>query len=200
MRAWHIDLAGFACIAALTGAGWLAGVQQEFNRRARAAAAQAAASALEDDAAKAVDRARSLRQTIDSANALLAADHFAPRPKDRLNDVLAQITALAEQCALSIDSLSPGQTRTHPLFEIVDLRLTARGQFPDLQRFLHRLHEDQPDLSVRGFVLTGDPARPDNPLGLQIDVAWNAIKPSAQPRNPDGRAASASPAAPASTP
>ena len=107
-------------------------------------------------------------------------------PATLVNTHMARITAAANECGLSVEELQPGKASDTPYYKMIELRIAGSGTFPQVTRFLHRVHEDFADTGVRSIELTagsGNALSP--PANFRLGLIWFAA-PSA---NDSGQAA-----------
>ncbi len=107
------------------------------------------------------------------------ADHpFQIQTNYHLNQRLAQLTEAASQAGMSIDQVQPQAPVNHPRFETVPIRLIGSGSYPVCTQFLHGLLNRFPDTSIESFQVSGDPAKPQSPATIQVNLLWYAaVKP-----------------------
>jgi hypothetical protein len=96
-------------------------------------------------------------------------------PATLVNDRLARLTDLANECGLSVDEVQPGQTTDGPHYQSVALKLAGSGSYPACARFLHRLHDAFPDTGVRAMDTSNNSPNPVVPVvSFRVDLVWYA--------------------------
>ena len=171
---WRID--GPAALAAvgLTALALWGSARPILASRAEARAALAQL----DEAVDSARRVRADRADLESALSAmqreLASREWNPEPTSELNQRLAKITALASECGLSIDQLTPGGATPAARYTAVPLRLTALGDFRSAAAFLARLRRDFPDTGVVGLRASATPKRSEARAECAVDLVWFA--------------------------
>lgn len=109
----------------------------------------------------------------------LAASNLRLSPAGSVNEKLAGITKLANDCKLTVEEVRPGSTFDTPFYQIVELKLAGSGSFPAFTRFLHRLHEEHRDIGLRALETAADNASPLTPLAsFRLTLNWYAAGPA----------------------
>ena len=103
-------------------------------------------------------------------------------PAKLVNDRLARLTDLANECGLSVDEVQPGQTTDGPHYQSFALKLAGSGSYPACTRFLHRLHDTFPDTAVRAMDTSNNSPNPIVPVvSFRVDLVWYAAPLSPAP-------------------
>jgi Tfp pilus assembly protein PilO len=113
-----------------------------------------------------LDVARLRRERQESAVRLQTVDY--------LNTRVSELSALVESSGMMINATELDAIRSHEWYQLVPIRLSGVGEFPDCARFLRELHERMPDTSVQGFNLSGNPSQPAAPSMFSFDLVWYA--------------------------
>jgi Tfp pilus assembly protein PilO len=168
-----IDATGIATVAAVAALIYLAWLGPRLNqaRECRAAAVELSArldeaARLRAELAQAEARAREIRMRVEQAPRFL-------RPLDAMNARLSELTNLAVECGLSLETLSPGQPSRLERLVRVPVRMAGRGGYADCVRFLEAVHARFPDVEVEGLRLVS-PGESGGPASFAIDCAWLA--------------------------
>jgi len=98
--------------------------------------------------------------------------HLAPT--SQLNERLSQITTLAAAEGLEVEGIQPGDAHTAPHYIRQPIRVDGNGGFEAAVQFLHRLHKNLPDVSVRSLKLTGEPGGAGQKPTFSFDLRWYA--------------------------
>lgn len=178
-----IDAAGLGVAAAIAGLiyfAWIGPALRE-SRESRVAAAELSArldevTRLKGELAQAEARAREARQRVEQAPRIL-------HPLSAMNARLSELTNLAVECSLVVESLAPGEPARQERLIRVPLRVSGRGGYADCVRFLEHVHEQFPDVDVEGIRLVS--VREDGAdASFALDCAWLAaheVAPVAKP-------------------
>lgn len=180
-----VDLVGIGLFGLLTLAfvfGLVAplGVRESLY----AARVQAAAEEAQRTTALAGD-IRSVNEQINGLRSRIAASPLTIRPPDALNERLAGLVALADECGLSVQDLKPGDGVRVRRYYVLPVHLAGQGRYPDTTRFLRLLHERLPDVGLRSFKLS---ATPDAGARCELDLRWYASPPAVTPAKAESAA------------
>jgi Tfp pilus assembly protein PilO len=169
-----VDVVGAAVAAALTVA-FVFGALLPIAVRDRMAAAQADAAVRTQQRANALAASiRAITAEIDGTRTRLASAPLQIRPASALNERLAALVALAAECGLGVQDLKPGDGVRGPKFLMIPVRVSGTGGYPDVTRFLHRLHDRMPDIAVEGFKLAEAPGGNTAGGRYALDLRWVA--------------------------
>lgn len=179
-----LDGIGIAALIAIVAAAYAVGVHPALDRRAiaeRDAATLATETANAESAARELAAAQKLRDTV-LAN---RSEQLALEPASQVNARIGRLTALANEEAISIQQLTPGEPtfESGKPFTAVPIRVQGGGSFMDCIEFLRRLREEHRDIAVPAIGLSiGEPASENAPahLDMTLDLVWHAA--------PDGSA------------
>jgi Tfp pilus assembly protein PilO len=118
------------------------------------------------------------RQTLDASAVRL-------KSIDQLNQELAELTQLARECGLAVESVQPGRLIEGQRYGIVPVTLLGKGAYPKCAWFMHALTDQRKDTGIVRFELTGEAAdagaRPGAvvatapaaaPASFRIELAW----------------------------
>ncbi|MBT3201550.1 MAG: hypothetical protein HN350_16735 [Phycisphaerales bacterium] len=105
----------------------------------------------------------------------LADNAIKLTPATQINSHLARLATLTGQCGLKLDQLRPDKSLDGPRYKTVPIYLVGSGDFPACARLLKKLQQDFPDTSVASFDMQGDPANPEAPTRLKVDLLWYAL-------------------------
>ncbi len=150
---WKVDATGLAVALGLTAlavfGGYLpaSGAQSEVNVRA----AELAAAQLELEQTRAVLAEREVE--VERIARELAERPFELQPLRVLNTRLAGLVALAEEHALRVDRVLPGEPVSGDEADRVPISLSGTGRFADVVRALHAVAGAMPDLAVEQLTL-----------------------------------------------
>ena len=172
---WPVYAAGAAVCAFVSAVLWFAVLSSALQQRA---ARHARAAELRDRRHKAGETAgalAALRRKSASVEKSLQKTALRLEPAALVNDRLARLTDLANECGLSVDEVQPGKTTDGPHFQTVALHLAGSGSYPACAKFLHRLHDDFPDTRVRTMETANTSPNPLVPqVAFRVDLLWYA--------------------------
>jgi len=94
-------------------------------------------------------------------------------PVSAVNEHLAHLASLAEDLGVVIDELQPGRVEPGELFNTVAFTMSGTAGFGTCADFIHRLHNESPDMAVRTFELT---AGGDGDTRFRFEIVWFAAK------------------------
>lgn len=181
---WSIYLMAGAVCVGMTAASWIvavgpalqqqrtraAQVQELSRERHKAATLRAALAAARSESAQLEKTMQKVQPSLD--------------PATLVNTHMARITAAANECGLSVEELQPGKSVDTPYYKAVELKIAGVGAYPQVTRFLHRVHEDFADVGVRSMELTaaaGNALAP--PTNFRLGLIWFAA-PADAPQGP----------------
>ena len=170
-----IDLAGMAVAAVLTVA-LVFGVLVPLGTRERQNTGRQEAAARQKQRLNAlVATANALKMDVDKTQRLIAASPLNLRPQSALNDRLASIVALSNECGLAVEDMKPGEGVRVRRFMMVPLRMKGRGGYVQSVDFLRRLHEQTPDVGVSAFQLSGSADAGGSGSAFDFELRWLAL-------------------------
>ena len=131
--------------------------------------------------AQQVNRTRELdakvKQTKSSATdvRIFLADHGVTlESRNRLNDRLTAICALATECGLVPEVIEPQRQIVEPLFTTIAMRLSGHGSYAGCVRFLEKLRSDMPHNTVAGIELSAAPSSAESTVTFSFQLIWHA--------------------------
>lgn len=171
--------------AVLTLATWAVGIAPAI-REHRAGVARVAELSRQRHKAATVRAALSAaHREIDQIEAATHKSRPSLDPATLVNTHMARITAAANECGLSVDELQPGKAADTPYYKVIELRIAGNGTYPQVTRFLHRVHEDFADTSVRSIEVTaGSGNALAAPASFRLGLIWFAAPAAADPVQP----------------
>ena len=109
-------------------------------------------------------------------------------PASQINDRLLGVTTIAGRSGITVAQMNAvptdaktqpetGEPRADAVSHVIPIKLSGKGAYPAVTRFLHMLHEELPDTSVIGIHLeaTPDERDPETSTGsFTIELAWHA--------------------------
>ncbi len=201
-------IVGAAVVLLLIVVGWFLLVSPQ---RSKASKLGGQITAAETQLTLALAEARTLRREQHSRTAQLAALTRALPPDIRMSEILRQLSAVAAEAGVRVDSITPSAAAPGSGYETVPLAVTVQGQYFGLVRFLHILRAradiigSKPHASGRlfrvdGIQFTGGDGAPIQ-ASMTIDTFTSAaaVAPAASstgvgPSSESGTVSSSSPA------
>lgn len=173
---FHVaDGIGVAVFAGLTLA-FIFGMIAPLAMRDRQAAARAEAATRQEQRANAVTASiREASVALEQVRAKLAESPLQLRPLGALNERVAGLVTIASECGLIVQDVRPGDVGKTRKFASVPIHLAGQGSYPNVTRFLQRLHRDLPDVGVGNLKLTGAPEDAAIAARYELDVRWIAL-------------------------
>ncbi len=89
-----------------------------------------------------------------------------------VNARLGEIPLLAEERAVVLHEISPGQPVPGSRFARVPIRLAGSAPYEAVQGFFSDLNSRFPDMEVTRFSLSGQPDSPGSPTRFSVELAW----------------------------
>lgn len=169
----QVDLVGLGACAALTVGAFLLGVRPALSQHSTFLGMQEELTARHRDSGELAGALGKLQDQYAALQEQLAASPLRLEAAAQTNLRLAKVTDLATECGLKVDAIQPGTAVAGARFDVVPIRLTAKGKYVTCVRFLDALHRGFPDTGVVSFELgssSGDPNADD----FQFDLEWYA--------------------------
>ena len=171
-RFWRIDLLAVGVCLLLSAALYLTMIHPLARKQARHVTQSAELAAVQVQAS---DRAASLgRLQTELAETRTALDATPMRlqPASVINQRLAALTDLANEQAITLDQVQPGQKVAATRYDVVPIQLVGSGTYASVQTFLNKLHGQFGDTGVRSFRLTARERGDDVVGAFVIDLVW----------------------------
>ena len=170
-----VYLTAAAICAVLTLATWAVVVAPALREHRAGVARVAELSRQRHKAATLRTALAAARREIDQIETATRKARPSLDPATLVNTHMARITAAANACGLNVEELQPGKAADTPYYKAIELRIAGSGTFPQVTRFLHRVHEDFADSGVRSIELTagsGNALSP--PANFRLGLIWFA--------------------------
>lgn len=186
----RLHAAALGALALITGLGYLMGVRPLLAARVEAweldrtvGETQTTVNDLRSEFMATKGELAAARQTLDSNNLSLVGSSL-------LNSQLAKLGIAAEEAGVVLTETAPGQPEQGSLLIRTPIKLSGRGHYPDLARFLRELNSALKDTVVVGFSLSGRADAPTEPATFSVDLLWYALRESADSGAHDAAVAS----------
>ena len=112
-------------------------------------------------------RLLSMRRCLDESE-------FTLEPAGRVNQRIASLTELVNECGLKTNEIQLGKVIKGSKCSIVPISLAGFGSYKRSTLFLHRLSETCSDLAVVSFEISGNPQKPDEGGKFRFGLYWYA--------------------------
>ncbi|MFG0331484.1 MAG: type 4a pilus biogenesis protein PilO [Phycisphaerales bacterium] len=170
----RLDLAGVVTLLGLSFFMYVFGVRPLYiaNRESATKEAELTATTAQADTLRraAVD----LHEKLTRAREIAGENPIQLHGLDRLNLELAQVTELAVDCGLATEMIQSGDPIIADMYAFVPIRLTAKGEYRDAVRFMHRLHRESRDIGLNAFKLSGNLLQP-NQASFEFGLLWYTL-------------------------
>lgn len=174
-KCWPVFAAGAGVCAAITLVVWFTVLSPALRQRDARIAKSNELVARRHKAGEVAGSLSAVRKKTETVESALQQTAMRLEPATLVNDRLARLTELANECGLSVDEVQPGQTTDGPHYQSVALKLAGSGNYPACARFLHRLHDTFPDTGVRGMDTSNNSPNPVVPVvSFRLDLVWHA--------------------------
>lgn len=170
---WQIYGLSVVLIALVTAGGWAVSLRPMQAQSEHNAVLRDQLQEEQQTAARLTGELVNLGHSIKSDQQLLEKSLIKLESSDKLNQRLAALASLAGESGLRLDEIQsvPGNTQPAPS-RAVSLRVTAGGNFRDCTRFLHRLHQQYPDIAVKSFECVNADFAPGAVPILRLELEW----------------------------
>lgn len=183
-KSWPVYASGAGVCAAVWVMVWLTLLSPALRQREARIAKANELVARRHKAGEVAGALGAVRKKTESVEAALGRTAMRLEPATLVNDRLARLTELANECGLGVDEVQPGEITDGPHYQSVALKLAGSGNYPAFARFLHRLHDAFPDTGVRGMDTSNNSPNPVVPVvSFRLDLVWYAA-PLPQPLAP----------------
>ena len=153
----RIDIAGIAACLILTAAAYFLGAVPLMAGRDERAARETALAEAREQANSLLVNTRGLRTQLSAAQIALSTIEIPLQPATSINQRIAELTALAGECKLEMQSIQPGTIATSPRFAQIPIQVSGAGSYRTCADFLRRLRTHSP---TRPCALSSFPSPP----------------------------------------
>ena len=182
----HPDIDGVACLLAaiIAGAAFWWGVWPLLHAEdeAQHLAKQMAASQAQLDAARA-DYLAMRAKLVGTQEQLDRLAVILDDP-DQLSSRQAQIGRAFTDHGIEVGQLTVGTIEHGPLLDLIPLRLSGSGAFPDLVATMHLLRDEFPDMAITAFQIAGSGGRGGSEfdgVSFSLGIAWYVARDETSP-------------------
>jgi len=171
-HAWQIDAAGLVLCAVMTAAAYFAAWQPLQNGRAAAEARDAALGLARAQAAALSANSRTVRAQLANAQAAVAKFEIPLQPASGVNQRMAELTALANECGLDVQNAQTGAVNSNPRYGQLPIQLSGAGTYRTCAQFLHRLRERFPDTGIKCLDVAATPSDSSTVTSFDFQLVW----------------------------
>jgi Tfp pilus assembly protein PilO len=182
------DLAGVAVSLMLSAVFALGVLHPLHDKGLRSAAATDAAARERQHVANLQATIQALSTDLDRRTTQVSSNPFRLLPASGLNTRLADVASLANACRLTIKDLKPGDAIPTAHGISLPIQMTGSGNYCDLARLIHLLHQQLPDLEVNTFRLTANADEPRANCNFDLELQWRASAEPPMQANPQSTA------------
>lgn len=176
----HTKLDSIACVIALGLAGAVCGVgvwpALHAEERARHLAEQAKLSNTQ--LTQTQGEFRQVQQLIARTRGQLKALAVVLDAPDQLATRQASLGRLFGEVGVSVGQLSVGTIERGELVDVIPLRLTGKGSFPEVVASMHAVRSEFPDMAVTTFQISGaggTGGTDRDAVGFSFGLAWYVV-------------------------
>jgi Tfp pilus assembly protein PilO len=171
-HAWQIDAAGVALCALLTAGAYFAAWQPLQNGRAAGEAREAALSLARAQASALSANSRAVRTQLTNAQAAVARFEIPLQPASMVNQRMAELTSLANECGLDVQYAQTGAVTSNPRYAQLPIQLSGAGTYRTCAQFLHRLRERFPDTGIKCLDVAATPSESSTVTSFDFQLVW----------------------------
>ena len=185
MTKQSVDILGLAMIAGVAGLTYLGGVRPLQVAYADTVRLKAdlwlTSGQLETQRAEEQEQSAALKKQEQR----LAALSVELSDIAEINTRLAELTAVAEQSGMIVESIRPGQEQSAERYRAIEISLTGKATYPQARAFLHAMHSSHPDVGLQAMTFDRIGREAESGGRIHADLVWYAA--------PTGRAGRANP-------
>lgn len=173
-RLWQIDVAAIAFIIMASLATYSFEVVPSLARHNAAIAKQHELEGRRIRKQELEATLQRMQRRKTASEQFVSGSGFALKALSRMNDRIALLGEMASAAGLQVEGFEPARPETSGLLIATDIRLSAKGSYPDVERFLATLHTKLPDSVVVSFELSAQPAAKEPLAAIIIHMMWHA--------------------------
>jgi hypothetical protein len=169
----HIDAIGIAICLAASFAVYFFVLNPLVKQRAFLAEQRDELTAQQGESSRLSALMLSLANQLTATEQDLSNNEIRLESSDRTNQRLAALTTLFTDCSLAVDDIQAGNTSTGPMWNLVPITITGRGQYSRCIVFLHKLRQTFADMSIDQLSLDGNPVASEEPGRFRFQLLWH---------------------------
>lgn len=182
-----IHLGGAAVCAALLLCGWFFGLNPLVSQNTQGAVVMDQAHKAEQQAAAAKAELDRVTRQLEQVRRELDHQPMSLSSASRINPLLAQLAAWADEHRLTITRTRAGRPEALRYYDYVPVQLAGEGQYADLLSFFQQLHTARGDLGLTAFSVQRVQKQSGASVGFELDLAWYVVAeqdPQPKPTDP----------------
>ena len=171
MNEWRMDSIGVAIFIALTGLAYLL----EFDPAMRDHSQLQIGNAELAEKRQTISRLQATMHTVNEQIKTLQiaqASELKLQASTEVNDRLSALSALAGDQGLQVEAIEPGEASGSVRYSTVPMRISGRGKYQEVIRFIRELRGKLPDTSVTEMSLSGGGS--DTAATFTLNLLWYA--------------------------
>jgi Tfp pilus assembly protein PilO len=176
---WRIDLAGAALCAAIAAGMCFGGILPLLAQHEQLQKLQQEISVQREQAAKMDATLASVRHKLDVSRQALTESPLRLEAASNVYRRLAEVSALASECGLTVDDIRPDRSVPGAYCETVPILMAGSGTYRTCTAFLNRLRRTMPDTGVASLELLANGAATSGGGKFRFDLRWHASPRSA---------------------
>lgn len=175
-RASVVHTGGLLAVGAIIAAGYFFGVEPVETIRVKQQSLRTALKARSNEESELRRRHRDAEAALRDAQDTLQTRGVELRPASQLNAQIREISALATEMNVDVDSLNASPPAPETQFTRVPVRLSGRASAQDVAAFMRAIRERFADVAVRTFELRADLSPEGGESSVQMEIEWYAAK------------------------
>jgi Tfp pilus assembly protein PilO len=172
-KPWHVDAGAVALLLALAAGVYWIEMSASLERHD---AVIAKMRDLDTRQVKNLDIEKSIiavQQRAEVAMKLIADAGFTLDSTQRVNERLARITELATSAGLQVEGIEPSKAVASGHLAAIAIRVTARGGYAAVSKFIHEVRDRLPDCVITSLELSATPSVQDPVANANIQIIWH---------------------------
>jgi Tfp pilus assembly protein PilO len=172
----QIDIAAVLICVAVSLVAYFTELKPLFERRFFLVSQRLNLAAQREESSRLGVSMRTLDNQLTVVREKLAQDEIKLESSERINQRIAELTALFNDSALEVDDIQTGRISIGSKCDLVPISISGRGGYKQYAAFLDKLHRTFADISVARFELQGNPEKPESAGGggmFGIQLFWH---------------------------
>ena len=170
---WQMAALAAAACAGLTIAAYAVGVRPMLEQRQHEAEQRLALKERRETSSELAATVAELQHDLADARQVLARSPVRLQPATLVNQRLAALAALADECGVQVDEMRPGTPADSTHYQTFPIRIVGTGSYPNYAKFLRNLRKTFGDMGVRSFNATNLIGPSANPTAaFQAELIW----------------------------
>ena len=183
MTKQSVDLFGIGLLAGVAGLTYIGGVRPLQMAYADTVRLKADLWLTSGQLERARAEEQKLSSVLDGQEHRLASLSVELSDISEINTRLADLTAVAEQSGVIVESIRPGEEQSAERYRSIEISLTGKASYPHARAFLNAVHSSHPDIGLRAMTFDRLGRDADSGGRIHADLVWFAA-----PTGRDGHA------------